>query len=84
MPPLELNDSEVSEMSMLLTLSAPIDQRLRSQFLQEVAQELEQSNRPARLARVRCTGWRARLGGAFSIRLSLAKASIGALRSLFA
>ena len=43
MPPLELNDSEVSEMSMLLTLSAPIDQRLRSQFLQEVAQELEAS-----------------------------------------
>ena len=38
MPPLELNDSE---MSMLLTLSAPIDQRLRPQFLQEVAQELE-------------------------------------------
>jgi hypothetical protein len=35
MPPLELNDSE---MSMLLTLSAPIDQRLRPQFLQEVAQ----------------------------------------------
>jgi hypothetical protein len=38
MPPLELNDSE---MSMLLTLSAPIDQRLRPQFLQEVATELE-------------------------------------------
>jgi hypothetical protein len=38
MPPLELNDSE---MSMLLTLSARIDQRLRPQFLQEVAQELE-------------------------------------------
>jgi hypothetical protein len=38
MPPLELNDSE---MSMLLTLSAPIDQRLRPQFLQEVAAELE-------------------------------------------
>ena len=37
MPPLKLNDSE---MSMLLT-SAPIDQRLRPQFLQEVAQELE-------------------------------------------
>ena len=38
MPPLELNDSE---MSMLLKLSARIDQRLRPQFLQEVAQELE-------------------------------------------
>jgi hypothetical protein len=38
MPPLELNDRE---MSMLLTLSAPIDQRLRPQFLQEVATELE-------------------------------------------
>lgn len=38
MPPLELNDSE---MSMLLTLSAPIDQRLRPEYLAAVAQELE-------------------------------------------
>jgi hypothetical protein len=38
MPPLKLNDSE---MSMLLTLSAPIDQQRRPQFLQEIAQELE-------------------------------------------
>jgi hypothetical protein len=38
MPSLELN---ANEMSMLPTLSAPIDQRLRPQFLQEVAAELE-------------------------------------------
>jgi hypothetical protein len=52
LPPLELNDSE---MSMLLTLSAPIDQRLRPQFLQEVAQELEasgQAGRPGAVHRV--------------------------------
>jgi hypothetical protein len=36
--PLQLNDDE---MSVLLTLAEPIDQRLRPQFLQEVAQELE-------------------------------------------
>jgi hypothetical protein len=36
--PLQLNDNE---MSLLLSLSAPIDQQRRPQFLQEVAQELE-------------------------------------------
>jgi hypothetical protein len=36
--PLKLNDSE---MSLLLTLSAPIDQRLRPDFLRAVAVELE-------------------------------------------
>jgi hypothetical protein len=40
MPPLQLNDEE---MNVLLTLAGPIDQRLRPQFLQEVAQELEAS-----------------------------------------
>jgi hypothetical protein len=38
--PLQLNDEE---MSVLLGLAGPIDQRLRPQFLQEVAQELEAS-----------------------------------------
>jgi hypothetical protein len=38
--PLQLNDDE---MSVLLSLAGPIDQRLRPQFLQEVAQELEAS-----------------------------------------
>jgi hypothetical protein len=38
--PLHLNDDE---MNVLLSLAGPIDQRLRPQFLQEVAQELEAS-----------------------------------------
>ena len=38
MPPLQLSDEE---MDLLLTLAGPIDQRLRPQFLQEVAAELE-------------------------------------------
>jgi hypothetical protein len=38
--PLQLNDEE---MATLLTLAGPIDQQLRPQFLQEVAQELEAS-----------------------------------------
>jgi hypothetical protein len=38
MPPLQLNDEE---MNVLLALAGPIDQQLRLQFLQEVAQELE-------------------------------------------
>ena len=38
MPPLHLNDEE---MTVLLTLAGPIEQRLRPQFLQEVAAELE-------------------------------------------
>jgi hypothetical protein len=38
--PLQLNDEE---MNVLLSLAGPIDQRLRPQFLQEVAQELEAS-----------------------------------------
>jgi hypothetical protein len=36
--PLQLNDSE---MSLLLSLSAPLDQQRRPQFLEEVAQQLE-------------------------------------------
>jgi hypothetical protein len=36
--PLQLNDDE---MSVLMSLAGPIDQRLRPQFLQEVAAELE-------------------------------------------
>jgi hypothetical protein len=35
---LQLNDDE---MSVLMTLAGPIDQRLRPQFLQEVAAEFE-------------------------------------------
>jgi hypothetical protein len=38
MPRLQLNDDE---MTVLLTLAGPIDQRLRPRFLQEVAQEIE-------------------------------------------
>jgi hypothetical protein len=38
MTPLQLSDDE---MSVLMTLAGPIDQRLRPQFLQEVAAELE-------------------------------------------
>jgi hypothetical protein len=38
MPPLQLNDEE---MTVLLTLAGPIDPQLRAQFLQEVAAELE-------------------------------------------
>jgi hypothetical protein len=38
MPPLQLNDDE---MSVLLSLAGPIDQQRRPQFLQEVAAELE-------------------------------------------
>jgi hypothetical protein len=40
LPPLQLNDEE---MNILLSLAGPIDHRLRPQFLQEVAQELEAS-----------------------------------------
>jgi hypothetical protein len=40
MPPLQLNDEE---MTVLLTLAGPIDQRLRADFLREVATELEAS-----------------------------------------
>ena len=40
MPPLQLNDEE---MTVLLTLAGPIDHQLRAQFLQEVAAELEAS-----------------------------------------
>jgi hypothetical protein len=36
--PLQLNDSE---MSLLLSLSTPLDQQRRPQFLQEVAQAIE-------------------------------------------
>jgi hypothetical protein len=38
MPPLSLT---TEQMDLLLTLAAPIDQRLRSEFLAAVAQELE-------------------------------------------
>ncbi len=38
MPPLQLNDEE---MTVLLTLAGPIDQRRRPEFLQEVAAEFE-------------------------------------------
>jgi hypothetical protein len=38
--PLHLSDED---MDLLLTLAGPIDQALRPQFLQEVAQELEAS-----------------------------------------
>ncbi len=38
MPPLQLNEEE---MTVLLALAGPIDQRLQPQFLQEVAAELE-------------------------------------------
>ena len=38
--PLHLSDED---MDLLLTLAGPIDQQLRPQFLQEVAQELEAS-----------------------------------------
>ena len=38
MPPLQLNDDE---MSVLMSLAGPIDQAARPLFLQEVAQELE-------------------------------------------
>jgi hypothetical protein len=58
MPPLEPNDSE---MSMLLTLSAPIDQRLRPQFL-EVAQELEAKRQAGEIGE---GSVRARFRGAF-------------------
>jgi hypothetical protein len=40
MPPLHLSDEE---MTLLLELSRPIDQRHREQFLVEVAQEIEAS-----------------------------------------
>jgi hypothetical protein len=38
MPPLSLS---TEEMDLLLSLAAPIDQRQRDQFLQEVAAEIE-------------------------------------------
>jgi hypothetical protein len=38
MPPLQLNDDE---MSVLMSLAGPIEQQRRPQFLQEVAAELE-------------------------------------------
>ena len=43
--PLQLSDDE---MSVLMSLAGPIDQRLRAQFLQEVAQELEATGRRGR------------------------------------
>jgi hypothetical protein len=65
--PLQLNDDE---MSVLMSLAGPIDQRLRPQFLQEVATSLRRSDRPARSARAQCIGWRARFNGSIGIRLN--------------
>ena len=70
MPRLELNDSE---MSMLLTLSAPIDQRLRSQFLQEVAQEPEAKGHAGEIGEGSVHRVARTVQRRFSIRLSLAK-----------
>jgi hypothetical protein len=63
MPPLELNDSE---MSMLLTLSARSISACARSSLPPWRKSSRRSDKPARLARVRCTGWRARFRGAFS------------------
>ena len=76
--PLQLNDDE---MSVLLSLAGPIDQQRRPQFLQEVAQELEASGQAGGPGVVHRVG---RVNGGFPIRRCSAKASIGALRSLFA
>ena len=66
------------EMDLLLSLAAPIDHALRPQFLQEVAQELEVKDRPARSARARCIGWRARFSGTFRPACARRRASTGA------
>jgi hypothetical protein len=65
--PLQLNDDE---MSVLMTLAGPIDQRLRPQFLEEVAQELEAKRQPAKSERDQCIGWRVRFNGSIGIRPS--------------
>ena len=72
MPPLQLNDEE---MNVLLTLAAPIDHRLRPQFLQEVAKSLRRSDKSVR---VRCIGWRARFSANISPRRRSARAGTGA------
>ena len=43
MPPLQLSDDE---MSVLMRLAEPIDHRLRPEFLQAVAAELEAGGQP--------------------------------------
>src|ERR1700729_2715638 len=70
-------------MDLLLTLATPIDQQLRPQFLQEVAQELEAADKPAALAR--CIGLGARFRDAFGIRRRwsrLAESKLPALLSM--
>ena len=53
MPPLRLNDEE---MTVPLTLAGPIDQRLRPQFLQEVATELEARRQAGEIGEGRVLG----------------------------
>jgi hypothetical protein len=53
MPPLQLNDDE---MSVLMSLAGPIDQQSRPKFLQEVAQELEASGHTGGLGAVHRIG----------------------------
>ena len=67
--PLQLSDDE---MSVLMSLAPPIDQRLRPQFLQEVAAELEAKRQAGELARARCIGWRVRFSGSTGIRRNCA------------
>ncbi len=63
--PLHLNAT--TEMNVLLSLAGPIDQRLRPQFLQEVAQELRgQRDKPA--ARGSCIASAAWFNGNISTR----------------
>jgi hypothetical protein len=63
--PLHLSDDE---MNLLLVLAAPIDQRLRPEFLAAVAAELEANGQAGAVGIA--IGWRARCNGAFSIRPS--------------
>jgi hypothetical protein len=60
--PLHLSDEE---MDLLLVLAAPIDQRLRHEFLAAVAAELE-ANGPAGAVGIgSCVAWRARFRALF-------------------
>ena len=58
------------ELGLLLALAAPIDQRNEINFCTRWRPSLRLTGKPARSESVRCTGWRARFSGDFSIRRS--------------
>jgi hypothetical protein len=65
MPPLQLTDDE---MSVLRRLAEPLDQQRRTQFLQEVAAELEAKRQAGEIGEGGCIASRGRFSGSFSTR----------------